>query len=339
MFLRYKLPIEVDVVGPSTESLNLDASFNDGELFCKLNINCDQATALGGTQDNSKYFSSSKEFTINIIDSKNQKLPCMIQEEHFLDLARLLCSVANRFIKAIRNFGIVAHLHEVNFEEKRPEMTLRRWNVETSINNNDWTPICSKSFDMVSYLAYLSVSNQNCPEIKVANWEIVQQAVLNDTVSPPEREFTTNSVEHLHLGNLRLAVVESVIGLEIVLTRFLGQYLKVYKDLSNERIKEFLSPDFGLTSRIAGVLHLTLSKKDIQKIDLTKVRKVVKWRNGIVHRTGHLPTDVSKEDVSDCIIQVISLSLFLGYKVDSIASTSEALHLGFFPFGLPLKKE
>lgn len=337
MLLRYKLPIKIYVNSPIKEALNLEASFDDGTFCCTLDIVCDQSNVLEGTDESNKYYSSANELVINIVDDKNQKLNSIIKEERFEDLANLLCSIANRFIRAIRNFGIVAHLHEVNFKEQNPEMTLKSWNVETCIKDDIWEPICSKDFDMVKYLAFLSVSNQKYAEIKVVRWSEVQKAVQSDDSPPPEREFTTNSIEHLHLGNLRLAVVESVIGLEIVLTRFLSEYLKHYKEFSKERIREFLSPEFGLTSRIAGILHLTLSKKDIEKFDLAKVRKVVRWRNGIVHRTGHLPKDVSKDDVSDCIVHVISLSLFLGNKADCIPLTSEALHLGFFSLALPPK--
>jgi len=334
MLLRYKLPIEVNVISPMKESLNIEASFVDGALCCSLNINCDQVKDIEGKDGSIKYFSWTKELVINLRDEKNQKLKSMIEEEQFGELVRLLCSIANRFIRAIRNFGLVAHLHEVSFDEQKPEMSLIRWNVEACISGDNWVPLF-KSSDMIGYIAYLSVTNQQCADIYVDRWAEVQEAVRLDAPPPPEREFTTNSIEHLHLGNLRLAVVESVIGLEIVMTRYLREYLKVYKKLSNERIREFLSREFGLTSRIAGVLHLTLGKKDIEKYDLSKVRKVVKWRNEIVHKTGHLPNGVSKQEVSDCIIQLISLSWFLGYKADRIPETSEFLHLGIFP--LPLQ--
>ena len=57
MILRYKLPIEVYVIGPTKESLNLKTSFNDGVLNCTLSINCDQSIVVEGTEESYKYCS------------------------------------------------------------------------------------------------------------------------------------------------------------------------------------------------------------------------------------------------------------------------------------------
>src|SRR4029450_5705664 len=120
----------------------------------------------------------------------------------------------------------------------------------------------------------------------------------DDLPVPPEQEFTTNVLEHLKANNLRLAVLEAIIGLEIVLTRYLRAFLRAYQGTPEDRINKFLSPDFGLTARLSGVLDLTLNETDRREFDLTKVMTVVSWRNKVTHGEGRLPT-APRDEVAD----------------------------------------
>src|SRR5690349_11986639 len=80
----------------------------------------------------------------------------------------------------------------------------------------------------------------------------------NGKETAPEDEFLTNTRWHIRNGNLRLALVDSVIGLEIVLARFLDSYLRVIKSVPDSRIRKFIKPDLGITARLAAILDLTL---------------------------------------------------------------------------------
>jgi hypothetical protein len=108
-----------------------------------------------------------------------------------------------------------------------------------------------------------------------------------------------------------MALLESIICLEIVLTQYLRSFLLIRKGFSNSKIRRFLSPQMGLSMRLSGLLALTLTKDDLKDVDLNKVIRVVGWRNEIVHRTGRLPEYLTEDELRDGILNVITLVLLL----------------------------
>jgi len=147
---------------------------------------------------------------------------------------------------------------------------------------------------------------------------VFEEAIQDDLQPRPELEFTTNAIEHLRLGNHRFALLEAIIGLEIVLARFLQSYLKVRKGLSKTRIEKFLSPDLGLTARVAGVLDLVLTKEQLEQTRIENVLSAIKWRNTVVHRTGRLPDNLPEETLRDGVFAVLGLTDLLADEADSI---------------------
>jgi len=125
------------------------------------------------------------------------------------------------------------------------------------------------------------------------------------------------------MKNFRLALMESIIGLEIVLTRYLTEYLRVYKGFSKKRIEDFISRELTLSLRLAGLLDLTLPQTDLQVIDFDKVRLAVTWRNRVTHRTGHLPQGIPESIIIGNILEVLKLTHILGNRAQQISASSE----------------
>jgi len=92
-------------------------------------------------------------------------------------------------------------------------------------------------------------------------------------VEPIETEFLVNSREYLENNNFRLAIIESVIALEIALTRYIRVYFEYIKKYSKKKIEKFLNANFGLSTRLYIIPTLTLSDKDYSRIDLNLVLK------------------------------------------------------------------
>ncbi|HEX9868845.1 MAG TPA: hypothetical protein VGC99_09670 [Candidatus Tectomicrobia bacterium] len=143
-------------------------------------------------------------------------------------------------------------------------------------------------------------------------WAEIVEAIRDDLPVLPEQEFTVNAREHLDLRNFRLALVESVIGLEIVLHRHLLAYLRIHKKVPQTRVQEFLSPNLTLATRLSGLLDLTLPPDALQQINLGNVRKAVGWRNKVVHVTGRLPDGISHSELREAISAVLELTQQLG---------------------------
>jgi hypothetical protein len=144
----------------------------------------------------------------------------------------------------------------------------------------------------------------------------------------PEQEFLANCLEHLGERNFRLALIESVICLEIVLSGFLRTYLQHEKRLSKSRIENFLSSTFGLTSRVSGVLDLTLPKELVAKIDADLVLKAVGWRNAVMHKTGRLPAHLDEKTLRKHVAAVLTLVRYLANRRDEIAAEPELRAVG-----------
>lgn len=334
MLLRWKIPADIMLVGPTQESLEVHAYFEIHKLICTLSFP-GESVPINNTSSDLKFFRSADYIEI-VVEDPNNSFQKWISGQNYNELNLNLIEISNRFLRGIRNFGIAAHLNEIRELNVSPDENLENWNVQIKESDKDWHPV--KPIDLSEALIR-SRYNYNVPKttsalavIRVNFWAEIQKGILEDLSIPPEREFTTNSIEHMQNKNYRLAVVESIIGLEIVFSRYLSEYMRVNKKLSKKQIDEFLSPEFGLTARLAGILHLTLKLSDLEKIDLNKVRMAVNWRNKIVHRTGHLPSSIKSEEIESCIFHVISLSLLLANKTDKINTLQQPIV--FSPFSL-----
>jgi hypothetical protein len=60
---------------------------------------------------------------------------------------------------------------------------------------------------------------------QIANLSEVQEAIEDNLAAGPERVFLANALEYLRIGDLRVAVVESIICLEILLGQLLPELL------------------------------------------------------------------------------------------------------------------
>jgi hypothetical protein len=136
-------------------------------------------------------------------------------------------------------------------------------------------------------------------------------------------EFFTNAMGHFRKKNFRLAVVESIVCLEIVFTQFISNYLSISVKVKKENLQRFLSPELGLTARLSGLLHLTLHESYLKEIDFDRVLKVVEWRNKIIHKTGRLPSGIDEDTLQKNTSAVFSLINLLAERRDNVIASSE----------------
>jgi len=256
---------------------------------------------------------SSIEFKVDNLTEKQT------EESSFLELLATLESIINRVLLNVRNYGSVLNISLIRPDKDKVLHYLRFWEVKIFKNRN-WNPLVQG--DPFGSLFFASETSRT-GNLSISTWPDIVEAVYDDIQSPPEKEFITNSKEHLERKNFRLALLEAIICLEIVLTPFLRGYLSIYSKLSNERINKFLNPNLGLTARISVLLNLCLSPEYIKRIKINEVLTVIKWRNEIIHKTGHLPAGISEEDLEKKINSVLSLSSLLAQRRDQIEATPE----------------
>lgn len=325
MIIRYKYPFSAFINGSSKEALTLTTHFNEQEASVKVTIDADEPMELKDATPDMKYFCSTKSISFIIVIKEadaNGLIPLKdIYEKEDLDkITPFIILIINRVLRSIRNYGTVAHVDEIIPSKENAMSFLRYIEAEISTDGVKYialVPPPEQLWEMLS--GYYSRAEK--PSINSINWPDIEEAIQEQLKPKPENEFFTNSIEFLRKGNMRMAIIESIICLEIVLTRYLKAYLKNKKKIPSERVdKKFLSSQFGLTARIAGLLNLTLEENDLKNVDIDKVLKTINWRNCIVHKTGHIPEHLTDEVLSDGIISVLSLSTVLSRKHSLLVS-------------------
>src|SRR5206468_3398356 len=113
---------------------------------------------------------------------------------------------------------------------------------------------------------------ENIGELNINDWTLVEEAIQDDLKAGPEKEFYTNALEHSRVGNLRLAVVESVISLEILLAQWLHQVLPTR---GVRKVNDLLKPQLDLFTRVNLLLPMLLRTDRLELVNLDDVARTV----------------------------------------------------------------
>jgi hypothetical protein len=122
--------------------------------------------------------------------------------------------------------------------------------------------------------------------------------------------------------NLRLALIEATVCLEIVLSESVRLYLQVKRHFDKKKINHILN-NVGLTSKVGLLAESILSLGERKKEQIDNVLKAITWRNKIIHDSGHLPESVPDQEIRDAIYSMLNLSLTLGRKRDMLRAEPE----------------
>jgi hypothetical protein len=323
MKLRYEIPLELFITAPTEELLGLQTSFSYRGCVVHMNITGEDRELNSSISTEDRYYRVAQSLHLIMAEEPNRNiLQALISPPDYPGLTNLLRKAANRCLRAIRNFGGVSLLRELTSDDdESPEQCLRHWQVEASKDGTTWSSLVPAATfeELLTRLA----RQRATPQLNARKWPEVEEAIQDNLLPLPEQEFTINAMEHLRLKNFRLALLEAIIGLEIVLTRYLRTYLSVFKGISKERIKEFLSPQLTLSTRLSGILDLMLSPDDLQHIDRTRVRTAVQWRNDVVHKKGHIPQVPTDSEKTETIFAVLHLTQRLGIIEQQISASPD----------------
>lgn len=334
MFLRFTLLKGIYLIGHSPEALDVSASFNHKGYGVRISFPGGEVTELPEAPVHSKFFRKPDglQFVLDDKDTRGVLLVDLIKIDNYSALLLLMRTVASRVFNVIRNFGLVPEIPE-NLPAKLEkggnlEAEVLDWIPEESTDGESWTPIPkSKGFDFLLLFVTSRFSRaarfSEHTELNVALWPDIVEALEDNKEPPPEMEFFTNAIGHFRQKNFRLAVVESIVCLEVVFTQFISNYLSISAKVKKENLQRFLSPELGLTARLSGLLNLTLHESYLKEIDLDRVLKVVEWRNKIIHKTGRLPSGIDEDTLQKNISAVFFLINLLAERRDNIIASPE----------------
>ena len=324
--IRFEYPLVIYIYSPSEQELDLNINFKEKGYLIDVEIYSDK---LASKSESGEWLWVTKgiRFIVEEVRKKKGTLSNFVENPNkYPELLSLLTSFINVVLKNIRNFGITPHVNEIYPREDEAERYLRLWKSEIFTQDGNWQEIFpeSKEWRDITRLFFAPHIIQPTPTLEASNWADIKLAIQEKREPPPEREFMVNAIEFMNLNNWRLALLESIICLEIVLSQYLNEYIKIYKDDIQKSAKEILnSPMIGLTSRILVLLPITLHTKDLEKIKFEDVRKAINLRNDIVHGTGNLPKNYDLEDVKNKIWNVLTLAETLSLRREQIKASPE----------------
>lgn len=336
MQVKYQIPIEMMLISSSEDDLNKSINFDHDDYHVVINLIGDKIYK-NEKQEIWKYSRDIEKFEFQIDDKtkKDNRISELIVKNDKNDLLKLLRSISNRLLFSFRHFGPASGIHELNTNFKKPEYYLYKWKIQFTKDGKAWEDIIDTSeyeimVNIFTEEATIDTLNKNI--LSTGNISTIEEAIVEKYTLDPEQEFITNSLEHFKNNNLRLSLIEAIIGLEVVLSQSIKIYLKEIEALSNGKIKSFLKNDLGLTAKVSVMLHLIFSKDDLDNLDIPIVLIAINMRNNIIHGGGSKFSNYKKEDIEEAIRSVWKLVKFLSkyYKnqlmapgLDEIASAIE----------------
>ncbi len=316
MKLRYRVPLSANVSGASADSLDLKCQFKHKDLTVKIGFSGEKPLSSDSFPKERRHFRKVNTVEIFIEEVEIES----VKESEYPKLLRLLTPIVNLVLRSIRNFGILAHVNEFYPRDGDAEHYLRRWKVELSEDGKKWRPVVSEDF--LKDFLFLQITEKT-GELSTSLWPDIEEAIQDNLDPPPEKEFFINALEHLRNRNYRLALIESILCLEMVMSQYLNKYMSIQKNIPKWRIRKMLSPQLGLYGRVSALLNLCLHPEDISKIEFNNVLKAINWRNNIIHRTGHLPDSLPEDKIYQNISSVLQLASLLATKRNQIEHSPE----------------
>src|SRR3990172_5940683 len=341
MKLKLAIPLNIYLRGPTEQSLEVEMSFEHDDVKVNLRLVGENPLTFPKGSDDSKVFRHVKvaEFVLEDTDPLQSRLTKIVTTEtDYVQILKFLLPIVNIVLRSIRNWGFVAFVTELNPRDDDAKKYIQRWDVQFSEDGENWQAVVKPETGLLGALLSGFLNDERAGNLYVRNWSEIEEAIQDNLETPPEQEFLVNSIEHLNLRNFRLALIEAVTCLEIVLTQFLRVYLSINKKLSKNRIDKFLTPQFSLALRVSGLLDLVLDPSDLKEINIDNVRTAISWRNKVVHEIGHLPQGIPEAELRKKILDVLTLAALLGGKRDQIKSSPESQQIGnqlSQKFGLP----
>lgn len=327
--IKFRFPFVCHLRSSSEQELDFRIEFVQGDFCVQTTLEKSEPLTPKAGEFKGQYFCTSQSIQFqlrsdNFLKAFQQPRKELRNNDSFKQkIYEISIKVLNRVLRNMRVYGVAPHIYEQTTNIQEAEVFLWHWNTQFRIGNAEWLPVFDKhKVDLLHLLVGImdtrSGYGARMPEIDAVFKRDIIEAIEDDLEPPPEQEFWVNALEFLHEQNFRMAVVESVIGLEIVLTQYISLFLEKKKKLSKKKIKNFLW-EVGLRNRFDVLLRLLAEEKDLASVNPDMVLKTIGWRNDVAHE-GKLPDDISNSEVRQGIANVVETSRILRCKIYQIES-------------------
>lgn len=325
MILRYVVPVEFEIYGENLYEGDLSAPFAFKHFNGEVRLAAKEKPFTLDLNGRPVQTLTIDHLSISLHDPDDHSLTTLVRSSQWDSVLETLLGVANSCISQIRDAGGVPHVHTITTSEREEaRFVLHRFGVQMSEDGTTWKDIIEKSelsADTGGYLAQL-IATKPKGWLSLSGWVSVKSGLARGTDPDASAQCTVNAQEYIELGNLRLAVLESVMGLELSVASYLGEYGRRKMHMSKSQIDTMLAPAVTLEMRVKCLLPLCEGEQTLPDDILRKVLTVVKWRNDIVHKLGGLPADTSPDVVASYVQVVMIVVEWLREEVPLIETAS-----------------
>lgn len=337
MFIKFEWPVRIIIFGNKEREMQPEINFRIKNFKCKAHFNSvsflDKSyieIKEGNIINNYRYFSRIKTITFEVIDDNVNILKNLIENKKLL-LEQIIL-ILNKVLKCLRIFGWAHTVHEYSpkYYEEDVDLPLIELDVKVSEDGKNFHYLIDESekwemFGFAKHVGFMHEYSYLFPP----KLSIIEDAISDRNLDiimeeePIETEFIVNSREHLLNKNYRLSLIESIIALEIALTRYIRVYFESIKKFSKKKIDKFLNANFDLSTRLYIIPTLTLSDNDYSGIDFDLVLKVVGLRNKLIHKGEDCLGEISEDKINSYISEIIKLSRLLSLKAIQMKTKPE----------------
>jgi hypothetical protein len=312
MLIRAAIPLSCWVTGATADELSPSFRFTSRNCVVTGSLDGEDPVALPKPGSEDPWYRKVHSLSVEIDELTTDFVTRVVTSDDPERVVGLLLKPVNRIIRSIRNFGLVTHIREYRTDEFASDRGLNLLSAEVSADGVTWTRVREPPNDLAELLASrLLIHREDLGQFKVTNLAEVQEAIEDNLTAGPERTFLANALEYLRRGDLRVAVVESIICLEILIGQLLPEMLK-----ASSISADALTKDITLYPRVKMLLPLLLPK-EMADVDLEVVLRTITLRNKIVHE-GYLPEGIPEGTVRQGIGAVVSLAHNLAHKRDAL---------------------
>ena len=281
MRIRATFPFSCWVTGPSADALSPTFHFLSRGWTITASLVGEHPLELPEPGDQAPWFRRVHNLTVEIDEAESGLVTRVVAS---VESGRIigLIKPAESIVQVIRNFDWRIIFREFKASDVYGDHWLDLLSVETSPDGATWTRVGQPPNDLGELLARRSLLRREyLGEFKIANLTEVQEAIEDNLTAGPERAFFANAVEHLRRGDLRVAVVESIICLEILVGQLLPKLLEARSVPSDALTKEItlhprvkmllplLLPAEAASVDLAAVLQNHLAKHDCPSVRLS----------------------------------------------------------------------
>lgn len=321
MFLKFNLPVRINLVAPEKEEIKRPfINFNYQKHNCFIELQSRKDIIEKNENEKKTYSRDFYNISIIVEDDKKGTVENLIKGRSMAKTLKLINSIGNRCLTVFRNYGNLIKIKEFYLQLESQDIEQYKsffimLGVEISENNRKYEKIlkywdfkldfAEEFVSSTSKGTYFNIYNEEY--LEYSYWLEIRKGLENNLEITEEKYFFVNSLEHIDNHNIRLAVIETVISLEITVNKYLKNYLKL-KNIPNNRITNLINSHLGIYAMVSVLLDLTVEEELMSHIEIDEVLNLITLRNKIVHENRQIPKEPSEQEK---IIRQISLAHIL----------------------------